>query len=151
MEITTKHLGRARFETRARQHLIQSDQPAENGGEDSAMTPPELFLAGLGSCAAYYAAQYLLARKLADHGVEVSVTAEKLKDPVRLGKFHIEVRSPIALTPDQALGLERSVHRCLIHQTLLGRPEIEIGIGSSSNDPGYSQPALINSGLGRIA
>ncbi len=115
------------------------------------MTPPELFLAGLGSCAAYYAAQFLLARKLADDGVEVSVTAEKLKDPVRLGKFRIEVRSPIALTDDQALGLERSVHRCLIHQTLLGKPEIEIIIGSSSNNRGPSEPALVNSGLGRTA
>ena len=151
MEITTKHLGRARFETRARQHLIQSDQPAENGGEDSAMTPPEIFLAGLGSCAAYYAAQFLLTRKLTDHGVEVSVTAEKLKDPVRLGKFRIEVRSPIALTHDQALGMERSVHRCLIHQTLLGKPEIEISIGSNSHNRDSPEPASIDSGLGRTA
>lgn len=145
MEITTKHLGRALFETRARQHVIQSDQPAENGGEDSAMTPPELFLAGLGSCAAYYAAQFLKVRKLADHGVEVSVTAEKLKDPVRLGMFHIQVRSPIALTPDQVLGMERSVHRCLIHQTLLSNPEIEIDMGNRSNNSDNLKPALINS------
>lgn len=151
MEITTKHLGRARFETRARQHVIHSDQPAENGGGDSAMTPPELFLARLGSCAAYYAAQFLLARKLADRGVEVSVTAEKLKDPVRLGKFHVEVRSPIALTHDQAVGMERSVHRCLIHQTLLGKPEIEISVGSGSNNRDNSEPALIDPGLGRTA
>jgi len=89
MQVTVLHLDHVRFAIRARQHVIHSDQPAENGGEDSAMTPPEIFLAGLGSCAAYYAAQFLLSRKLADHGLEVSVTAEKLKDPVRLGKFVI--------------------------------------------------------------
>ena len=42
------------------------------------MTPPELMLASLGSCAAFYAAQYLKARNLAETGVEVSVTADKL-------------------------------------------------------------------------
>jgi len=33
------------------------------------MTPPELFLAGLGSCAAYYAVQFLKVQKLADPGM----------------------------------------------------------------------------------
>ena len=35
------------------------------------MTPPELFLASLGTCAAYYAAEYLNARDLPADGLEV--------------------------------------------------------------------------------
>jgi hypothetical protein len=42
------------FQTVISQFPVQhSDQPVENGGDDSAMTPPELFLASLGSCAAF--------------------------------------------------------------------------------------------------
>jgi uncharacterized OsmC-like protein len=136
METVIKHVEQARFEVRARQHVIYSDQPIENGGQDSAMTPPELFLASLGSCAAYYAAQFLLHTKLADHGVEVSVAAEKLKDPPRLGKFVIRLKSPVPLTPDQIVGMERSVHKCLIHQTLLNAPQIEISVDHLSELPG---------------
>jgi uncharacterized OsmC-like protein len=48
MEVTIKHLDRVEFAIRSRSHTILCDQPAENGGEDSGMTPPELLLATLG-------------------------------------------------------------------------------------------------------
>jgi hypothetical protein len=83
------------------------------------MTPPELLLASLGSCAAFYAVQYLKSRNLAESGVEVSVTADKLKQPTRIGNFRILVKCPISLTEDQKEGLMRSVHHCLVHNTLL--------------------------------
>ena len=126
MEVMVSHLGQVRFNIQARSHSILCDQPMENGGEDSAMTPPELLLASLGSCAAFYAVQYLKARNLADRGVEVSVTADKLKQPARLGNFNIHVECPVALTEEQTEGLRRSVHCCLIHNTLLSPPEIKI-------------------------
>ena len=72
MEVTIKHLERVKFSIQSRSHTILCDQPVENGGEDSGMTPPELLLASLGSCAAFYAVQYLKSRKLAESGVEVS-------------------------------------------------------------------------------
>lgn len=126
MEVKITHLDQVRFNVQARSHSITCDQPAENGGEDSGMTPPELMLASLGSCAAFYAVQYLKTRNLALAGVEVTVSAEKLKQPARLGNFRILVVSPVSLSQEQTEGLMRSVHHCLIHNTLLSPPEIAI-------------------------
>ena len=126
MEVKITHVDHVKFAIQSRSHTIVCDQPAENGGEDSGMTPPELLLASLGSCAAFYAVQYLKTRNLAQSGVEVSITAEKLKQPARLGNFRIHVVSPVSLTEEQTEGLMRSVHACLIHNTLLTPPEIKI-------------------------
>jgi uncharacterized OsmC-like protein len=126
MEVTIKHLDHVKFSIQSRSHTILCDQPAENGGEDSGMTPPELLLASLGSCAAFYAVQYLKSRKLAESGVEVSVTADKLTQPARMGNFRVQVTSPVALSEDHKAGLMRSVHHCLVHNTLLSPPEIKI-------------------------
>ena len=71
---------------------------------------------------------FLSSRKLADHGLEVSVEAEKLRDPARLGNFVIKVQSPVSLTGDQSVAMERSVHHCLIHQTMLQPPQVAIEI-----------------------
>ena len=131
MEVNITHLDRVKFAIQSRSHTILCDQPAENGGENSGMTPPELLLASLGSCAAFYAVQYLKTRNLADHGVEVSVTAEKLKSPARVGNFQIRVACPVSLTEEQTEGLMRSVHHCLIHNTLLTPPEIAIELTTS--------------------
>ena len=92
------------------------------------MTPPELLLASLGSCAAFYAAEYLRTRNLAKSGVEVSVSAEKLLKPARMGNFRVLVTSPVALTAEQNEGLTRSVHHCLVHNTLMSPPQINIEI-----------------------
>jgi putative redox protein len=126
MEVKVSHLGQVQFKIQSRSHSILCDQPVDNGGDDTAMTPPELMLASLGSCAAFYAVQYLKARNLADSGVEVSVTAEKLKSPARLGNFQIRVEYPVVLDQDHQDGLMRSVKHCLIHNTLLVTPDINI-------------------------
>lgn len=126
LEVNVTHLDRVKFAVHSRTHSIICDQPAENGGEDNGMTPPEFLLASLGSCAAFYAVQYLKTRNLAENGVEVSVTADKLKQPSRIGNFRIVVKCPISLTEDQTDGLMRSVHHCLVHNTLLAPPEIKI-------------------------
>jgi uncharacterized OsmC-like protein len=128
MQVSIVHTGKMKFRMQAREHVIETDQPEEVGGDNSAMTPPEIFLAALGSCAAFYAAQYLSIRKLSDGGVEVSVEAEKLRDPARLGNFTIRVKSPVPLSEEQSQAMERAVHRCLIHQTMLQVPHIDIEV-----------------------
>jgi len=126
MEVSITQLDQVKFAIHSRSHSIICDQPAENGGEDTGMTPPELLLASLGSCAAFYAVRYLKTRNLADSGVEVSVAADNLKQPARIGNFRVLVTCPISLTQDQTDGLMRSVQHCLVHNTLLAPPEIRI-------------------------
>ncbi|HZP06051.1 MAG TPA: OsmC family protein [Terracidiphilus sp.] len=126
MEVTVSQVQGVRFAIQARTHTVLCDQPPENGGQDSGMTPPEFLLASLGSCAAFYAVQYLTTRKIADSGVEVTVNAEKLKQPARLGNFRVRVICPVQLNQEQTEGLMRVVHHCLIHNTLLAPPEIHM-------------------------
>ena len=128
MEVTVEHLGAVQFEVKARNHTILCDQPAENFGHDEGMTPPELLLASVGSCAGFYAAQYLRKLKLATEGTRVRVTADKVKDPARVDNFRIESETTVELTEQQRAGVEESVHHCLIKNTLLHPPKIAIEI-----------------------
>jgi putative redox protein len=128
MEVFIQHLGAVQFEIKARQHTLICDQPVENRGYDEGMTPPELLLASLGSCAAYYAVDYLNRNKLSSEGTKVRVTAEKVKGPSRLDEFKVEVDVHGELNDEHLKGVEDAVHRCLIHNTLLHPPQIEVEI-----------------------
>ena len=128
MEVLVEHLGAVQFEIRARGHVIVSDQSVEGGGFDEGMTPPELMLASLGSCAGYYAAQYLRKHNLATEGTVVKVSAEKEKNPARMENFQIEVQVPTELDDKQRQGVEEAVHHCLIHNTLLHPPKIHLDV-----------------------
>ncbi len=132
MEVTVEHLGAVQFEIKARQHTSACDQPPETGGFDEGMTPPELLLAALGSCAGFYVAQYLRKHKLANEGTRVRVSAEKLKNPARMDNFNIEVEMPLELGDEHRKGVEQAVHHCLIHNTLLHPPQIALQVKSAA-------------------
>jgi putative redox protein len=132
LEVSVDHLGSVQFEIKARQHMIVCDQPETGGGFDEGMTPPELMLASLGACAGFYAVDYFKRQKLVVEGTKVRVTAEKAKNPSRLDPFRIEVVVPVELTAEQTKGVEEAVHRCLIHNTMLHPPKIELEVQSSA-------------------
>jgi putative redox protein len=132
METTIRYLDGVRFEVTARGHRLVCDQPRENNGADAGMSPPELLLASLGACAGYYAAEYLRARGLPADGLTVRVTAEKAMKPARIASFRIDVEAPSAEDPRHKDGIFRAVHHCLIHNTLLNAPSIEIHVESPS-------------------
>jgi len=127
LEVITNHLGAVQFEIKTRNHSIYCDQPVENGGFDEGMTPPELMLASLGACAAYYAVDYLRRSKL-PAGVRVRTTAEKVLGPPRLDDIHIELECPRALDEPHQTGLLAAVRKCLIHNTLLHAPKIRVDL-----------------------
>ena len=130
MEVTVEHLGSVQFEIRARGHFLASDQPIEDGGFDEGMTPPELLLAALASCAGFYASQYLRKHKLALEGTRVRVTCEKVKDPLpRMTDFVVEIDCPVELSEKHSKGVREAVEHCLVHNTLLHPPQIALKIG----------------------
>lgn len=134
MEVEIRYQGGVRFEAAARGHRVVCDQPPSNGGEDAGMTPPEFLLVSLGTCAGFYGAQYLKARSLPTEPLTVRITAEKVLQPARLTRFHLEVTAP-ALDPQHQTGLLRAMKACLIHNTLLNVPEIEIALHAHADAP----------------
>ncbi len=126
MEVTAYYEQGVRFDVRVRGHRLVCDQPAIGGGQDAGPTPPEFMLASLATCAGYYAAEYLKTRSLPMAGLEVSVHAEKATNPGRLSRFTIDVHTGSPLEERHHDGVLRAVKRCLIHNTLLHPPEIDI-------------------------
>ena len=130
MEVKVERLGKVSFTVQARNHLVLSDQPKVNGGTDMGMTPPELFLASLGTCVGYYVAQYFDARMLKCEGLEIHVQGEILSNPGRIGKVTVQIRLPVDLKPDRLEVLLRTINHCTIHNTLTHPPEIAVEIQS---------------------
>jgi|SRR5271165_1338991 len=131
MEVKVRCLGGKKFEMKARQHQVLTDQPQDGDGSDTAMTPPELFLSAIGACAAFYAEEYLRVRGLPDEALEICVSASKGDRPARITHLSIEVVAP-GLTQRHRDGILRAVDACLLKNTLNKPPEIEVKVVSSA-------------------
>ena len=134
MEVSVGYPGETKFEVAARGHRVICDQPIDNGGADEGMSPPEFLLASLATCAGYYAAQYLKTRRVPAEDLKVRVTGQNAAQPARLASFEIEVT---AAGPDERhrAGILRAVKSCLIHNTLLGAPSVEIVVHAPALAP----------------
>lgn len=130
MKVTVKYDDQVRFVAEARGHEVICDQPQSNKGSDRGMTPPEFLLTSLGTCAAYYAVEYLRTRSLSTVGLEVAVEAGKASAPARLDQFRISVHTP-DLEERHRQGVLRAVKSCLVHNTLLHQPSIAVEVNAA--------------------
>ena len=131
MEVSVGYPGETKFEVAARGHRVICDQPIDNGGADEGMSPPEFLLASLATCAGYYAAQYLKTRRVPAEDLKVRVTGQNAAQPARLALFEIEVTA-IGLDERHQAGILRATKACLIHNTLLGAPSIEVVVNTAA-------------------
>ena len=128
MQLTVERLGKVSFTVQTRNHLVLSDQPKDNGGADKAMTPPELFLASLGTCVGYYVVQFCDARHLDTTDMRILVDGEILPNPGRIGKIAIRIALPFELEEQKINALIRAATHCTIHNTLMHPPEIHVEV-----------------------
>jgi len=140
MEVRIRHGKNYQTEAFARFHRVVCDQPFDEGGSNTGMTPPELMLAAIGSCAMYYAGEFLRTRNLALEDIEIRVSAVKGGMPARLVEIGIEVDAPGLSTRARA-GLMKAIEACLLHRTLLDPPRVKISMATSVTEgPPARQP-----------
>ena len=131
MEATVHYLDGVKFDVSISNHSVVCDQPVENKGTDAGISPPEFLLASLATCAGYYALEYLRTRALPTGGLTVHVAADKLKQPARLGNFRIEITTPPVESRHEE-GVLRAVKSCLIHNTLLNPPAMDVLVNATA-------------------
>jgi uncharacterized OsmC-like protein len=143
MEVRIQHGKDKQSEAFARFHRVVCDQPFNEGGGDTGMTPPELMLSALGCCAMHYATEYLRARNLAFDSTELRISATKGGQPARLTEIEIEVDAP-ALSVRARDGLMRAIDACLLKRTLADPPKLKVTlIPLAIEAPSNTQPVSL--------
>ncbi|NOY13534.1 MAG: osmotically inducible protein OsmC, partial [Deltaproteobacteria bacterium] len=68
---------------------ILTDQPVESGGQGSAPSPYDLFLASIGTCAGFYALRFCQQRNLPTEGLGLTVAIERDPESRKLTKVKL--------------------------------------------------------------
>jgi len=117
------------YEVTVRGHRLMVDQPGDAGGQDSAPTPTELFVASLGGCVAFYAGRFLTRHGYGRDGLAVSVDYQMASDrPARVSNIHLTVRVPAGLPPQRWAALRAVVSHCTVHNSLASPPSVAIDL-----------------------
>jgi uncharacterized OsmC-like protein len=134
--MTVRHLDGDRFSIGVRGHTITVDQPIADGGEDTAPTPTELFVAGLVSCVAFYARRYLARHGLPVEGLTVSGDYELALRPARVAEVRIDITLPDGVPAERRDALLAVASHCTVHNSLETPPQVTValaGVGAPAH------------------
>jgi uncharacterized OsmC-like protein len=121
-ELAVRHLGDDRFAIQIRDHTITVDQPLEEGGEDTAPTPTELFIGGLAACVAFYGRRYCARHDIDPDGLAVRASFAVGGRPARVTAIDLEITPPAQLPGDRRDGFLAVSSHCTVHNTLSDAP-----------------------------
>jgi len=105
---------------------VRTDQPPSVGGEGSAPSPFDLFLASVGTCAGYYALRFCQARGIPTENVMLKVTAEKDPAVRRVTDVMIEIELPPGFPSRYREAIVRATDQCSVKKHLLDPPRVEV-------------------------
>ena len=123
--INAIHLNGDQLRMQVRGHVLFADQPVSDGGDDTAPTPTEIFLAGLTGCVAFYAQRFLRRSGISTLGLRVDCDYEWAEHPHRVGEIRLAVTAP-GLPAERRDAFLRVIEHCSVHNTLAHPPAIEI-------------------------
>lgn len=128
-EVHVRHEGGDRFRITIRGHELTVDQPTTDGGEDTAPTPTELFVASLAGCVGFYAGRYLRRHQLPEDGLAVDCSWVFAGGrPARVGRIDVRLHLPEGFPEDKRRALQAVVEHCTVHNSLRDAPEVEISL-----------------------
>ncbi len=127
MSITVSFPGGVRVDATYRGNTVPTDQP-EPIGQNTAMSPFDLFLASIATCMGFYALRFCQERALSTEGLALSLNP--VRDPAtkRLTTIQIHMKAPAGFPEKYEKALHRAVDQCAVKKTLFDPPEFEIEI-----------------------
>jgi putative redox protein len=130
--ITARHLGRDRFAITTRDHTFTIDQPVSDGGDNTASTPTELFVASLVGCVGFYARRYLARHGLSADGLTVTASYAMAPRPARVSDITIAIDLPHGVPVERRDAFLAVASHCTVHNSLTDPPSITIRLSDNA-------------------
>jgi ribosomal protein S12 methylthiotransferase accessory factor len=125
MEMTIDFPGGARVDAHFSKFTVQTDQPIQGGGEDSAPTPFAVFLASIGTCAGIYVLGFCRQRGLPTEGIRI-VERINYAQTGMVDSIDLEIQVPPQFPSKYYDALIRSADQCKVKQTIATPPKFNV-------------------------
>ena len=128
MKMEVSYLEGWRFSSKCRSHEMISDQPTEEDGQDTGMTPVEMFISSIGCCMGVYAKMFCDRHKIPLEGMNITLEWNVMKKPSRVDELQAKILFKKNIDHDLQQGIIRMVKHCTVHNTINNPPEINVSI-----------------------
>ena len=107
-------------------HEIKTDQPVKAGGENSAPSPFDLFLASIGTCAGIYVKMFCEQRKLSSENIKIIQTMQYDKLSGLPTDIKIDIQLPGDFPEKYKEAVINVAELCKVKKTIANPPKFEV-------------------------
>jgi ribosomal protein S12 methylthiotransferase accessory factor len=126
MDMTISFPGGARVDAEFGGFTVQTDQPAQGGGESAAPTPFALFLSSIGTCAGIYVLGFCKQRGLPTEGVRIVQQAERDPRSGMIGTIRLSIEVPPSFPAKYYDALVRAADQCAVKKHMERPPLFDV-------------------------
>jgi ribosomal protein S12 methylthiotransferase accessory factor len=124
-EIVVTIPGGRRVDARLGRHVVRTDQPQDNGGEDTAPSPFETFLASIGTCAGIFVQGFCQKRGLPTEGIRIVETPSYAEDGTLSG-VALDIEVPASFPEKYREALVRVADQCSVKRAIAAQPRFQV-------------------------
>ncbi len=125
MSMKISFSGNLKIDAEINGKVIKTDQPAKEGGDESAPAPFEYFLASLGTCAGVYVAKFCQTRNISYENIEIEQKIDYDRKNKRIGKVIIDIKLPEDFPEKYKRAVVKASNMCAVKKYLENPFEIE--------------------------
>ena len=111
-------------------HTVRTDQPRPLG-DDSAMSPFDLFLASIGTCMGFYALRFCQERDIPTEGLALTLDTVRDQERKRVATMKIALRLPPDFPDKYIESIHRAIDQCAVKRHLIEPPDFELSVGKA--------------------
>ena len=135
MEMTIDFPGGSRVDAHFGALAVRTDQPPQGGGEGSAATPFDTFLASLGTCAGIYVLGFCRQRGIPTDGIKL--TQQMQVDPTSgmVTQIQLDIHLPPSFPEKYKAAVIRSAEQCKVKKHLEHPPVFNVSTVTDELNP----------------
>lgn len=126
MEMMIDFPGGKRVNSTYKGFTVKTDQPKDEGGDDSAPEPYDLFLSAIGTCAGVYVVYFCESRDIPINGISMILRFERNEQTHLMEKIAIDIRLPPEFPNKYRKAVIRAAEMCTVKRNLVNPPEITV-------------------------
>ena len=126
MEMTIDFPGGSRVDAHFGGLTVRTDQPVAGGGEGSAASPFETFLASLGTCAGIYVLGFCRQRGISTEGITLSQQMQIDHETGMVTQIRLDIHLPSSFPEKYKAAVIRSAEQCTVKKHLEHPPVLNV-------------------------
>jgi len=126
MEMMIDFPGGARVDAHFDNLTLKTDQPPAGGGDGSAPSPFDTFLASIGTCVGIYVLGFCRQRGIPVEGVRILQRIHPDPATGMVGKIDLEIQTPLGFPEKYLPALIRAADQCKVKKHLERPPKFEV-------------------------